>query len=231
VKNIFVLIYSLLLGVHLYAGYNDYQQLEMISKPTLLIWLIVFFALNTHKKKCGVFKILILLGLIFSLAGDVLLIFQKEQSGYFMTGLIAFVIAHVFYVWAFTKTYLNNHEIPLIKRQGWVMILILAYGILFFRAIKEHVGSFIGPVILYTAVITLMLLMAVNRYGRVGRISFWLVTLGAVLFVASDSILAWNKFVHPLPNSHFLIMATYGLAQLFIVLGAMRQVQQVHSHS
>ena len=156
--------------------------------------------------------------------------FQSVHDGYFIAGLISFLLAHLFYLWAFTITYLNNHEIALIKRQGWVLVLVIGYGILFFREIKEHVGSLIGPVMLYTAAITIMLLMAVNRFGRVGRASFWLVASGAALFVASDSILAWNKFVESLPGSHFLIMLTYGVAQLLIVLGAIKQVEDTREN-
>ena len=219
------MIYVVVLTVHLYAGYAGYTEIGMCSKPALLVSLIIFFLFDTHDKKGGKFRNLILLGLIFSLGGDVFLMFQHLHNGYFLTGLISFLIGHLFYLWAFTITYLNNHEIPLIKRQGWVMVIVLGYGIMFFREIKEHVGSLIGPVILYTAAITLMLLMAVNRYGRVKSASFWLITFGAALFVASDSLLAWNKFVHQLPNSHFLIMSTYGVAQLLIAMGAIKQVE------
>ncbi|NEN22917.1 lysoplasmalogenase [Cryomorpha ignava] len=229
-KRIFILIYAVILSVHLYAGSSGYTEIEMCSKPALLVSLILFFLFATKNKKVGKFRNLILLGLLFSLGGDVFLMFQYLHNGYFIAGLVSFLIGHVFYLWAFTITYLNNHEIPLIKRQGWVMVLVLGYGIMFFREIKEHVGSLIGPVILYTAALTLMLLMAVNRHGRVGRNSFWLIVVGAALFVASDSFLAWNKFVHQLPNNHVLIMATYGLAQLLIMLGAVRQVEQVHLH-
>lgn len=226
-KKIFILIYVVILSVHLYAGSREYTEIAFFTKPALLISLIVFFLIDTNRKGSAKFRNLILLGLIFSLGGDVFLMFQGIDSGYFIAGLVSFLMAHIFYVWAFTITYLNNHVVPLIKRQGWVMILILAYGILFFRAIKDDVGSLIVPIFLYTTVITLMLLMAVNRQGRVGLQSFWLIAIGAALFVASDSFLAWNKFVEPLPESHFLVMSTYGLAQLFIVMGAVNQIQQV----
>jgi uncharacterized membrane protein YhhN len=43
---------------------------------------------------------------------------------------------------------------------------------------------------------------------------------GALLFVMSDSLLAINKFVHPIPEAGFLIMSTYILAQYFIVQGS-----------
>ena len=105
------------------------------------------------------------------------------------------------------------------------MVLIFGYGYFFFRTIKGHLGKMTGPVIAYITVISLMLLMAVNRYNRVGKISFWLIAVGALLFVASDSLLAWNKFMHPLFGAHILIMGTYGIAQLCIMLGALRQVK------
>ena len=165
-----------------------------------------------------------MLGLIFSLGGDTLLMFQ-DQGGFFVYGLSSFLLAHIFYILAFFRTNRKNHEIPLIKRQGWVMVLIVAYGFLFFREIKDDLGSMIGPVMIYTMAITLMLLLAANRYKKVSDKSYWFVLGGALLFVASDSILAWNKFVHHLDWSHTLIMSTYGLAQLFIAQGAILQLE------
>lgn len=213
------------MGIHLYAGSTLNAQLAFYTKPLLLVSLILFLYFATKQAERNKFKNLILLGLVFSLSGDVFLLFQSEVETYFTAGLISFFIAHVFYIWAFSKTYLKNHNIPIIKRQGWVMILILAYGFLFYKAIENDLGKMVGPVIFYTVVITLMLLIAVNRFERVSSYSFWFIALGAALFVASDSILAWNKFKSPLPYSHIQIMGTYGLAQLFIVLGAIRQIQ------
>lgn len=224
-KRTFIIVFLAILGINLYAGSNAYPDLAFYTKPALVISLILFFILHTRKMQGGVFRTLIVLGLVFSLSGDVFLMFQNQASAYFTAGLVSFLIGHIFYIWAFSKTYLENHKIALIKRQGWVMVLIVGYGFVFFGAIKDYVGSFIGPVILYTMVITLMLLIAVNRFERVGRASFWLIAIGAALFVASDSILAWNKFKHAIDYSHFLIMSTYGVAQLLITLGAIKQVE------
>ncbi len=171
----------------------------------------------------SIFKKSIFLGMIMCWLGDILLIYQRVDGVYFILGLSAFLLGHIGYIVAFTRTGDEGHNIALIKRQGWVMVLVFAYGYFFFKRLEPHLGEMIFPVILYTIVICLMLLMAVNRYERVERKSFQLVVIGAILFVASDSILAWNKFVDPLVFSHTLIMSTYGLAQLFIASGAMIQ--------
>ena len=177
------------------------MRLYSILSLLLLISLIAIFLPYPLKKGFNQFSIFLLLGLIFSLGGDTLLMFQ-DQPGFFVFGLSSFLVAHIFYTLAFFRTNRKNHEIPLIKRQGWVMVLIVAYGILFFREIKEDLGSMIGPVMLYTMAITVMLLLAANRFKKVSDGSYWWVLSGALLFVASDSILAWNKFVDQIDMSH-----------------------------
>ena len=111
------------------------------------------------------------------------------------------------------------------------MLLVVAYGWFFFNAIKDFLGPMIGPVLVYTMVISLMLLIALNRFRKVSTASFLWITVGALFFVASDSLLAWNKFVRELDHSHLLIMLTYGLAQYGITRGAVRQLRDVSSKS
>jgi uncharacterized membrane protein YhhN len=41
-----------------------------------------------------------------------------------------------------------------------------------------------------------------------------------LLFFISDTTLAYNKFVAPLPNGRVIVMITYHLGQILIVLGA-----------
>jgi uncharacterized membrane protein YhhN len=46
--------------------------------------------------------------------------------------------------------------------------------------------------------------------------------IGALLFVASDSILAINKFHTPFESATFFVMLTYGLAQLLLIVGIVK---------
>lgn len=221
----FDIIFLLILGVHLYAGEQKIDLIANCSKPFIVGSLLIYLIVKGRQYLNSGFFRLIFFGLFLSLAGDIALMYQKIDSLYFTLGLSAFLVAHILYTIAFTKTYLENHEIALIKRHGWVLVLIAAYGYLFFRAIKDHLGEMIGPVMLYTVVISLMLLMAANRYKRVGAKSWRYIFFGALLFVTSDSLLAWNKFVEHFHYAHFLIMSTYGVAQYLIAMGALAQVR------
>lgn len=64
-----------------------------------------------------------------------------------------------------------------------------------------------------------MVVNAIFRYGRTNGESFWLVFGGSVLFMVSDSVLAFNKFHSPIPWSGVLIMTTYIAGQFLIVRG------------
>jgi uncharacterized membrane protein YhhN len=68
-----------------------------------------------------------------------------------------------------------------------------------------------------------MLCGAVNRYEKVSRLSYWIVLAGAILFVLSDSGIAFSKFIHPFSGTSLLIMSTYVAAQYLIVAGFIMQ--------
>jgi uncharacterized membrane protein YhhN len=63
----------------------------------------------------------------------------------------------------------------------------------------------------YAVIISTMLLL-----GLLQRSSLY--ALGAVLFVFSDFILAWNRFVEPVPYRNYLVLGTYYLAQWLLFI-------------
>ena len=109
------------------------------------------------------------------------------------------------------------------------MIGILAIGVGVFIKIKDNLGDMEIPVLSYIAAIMLMGVMALNRYNKVENDSFWFIILGAMLFIFSDSIIAFNKFNAYIPNARVYIMTAYILAQYFITRGAIRQVLSVNA--
>jgi uncharacterized membrane protein YhhN len=157
------------------------------------------------------------LALTFSLVGDVLLMFDHVSINYFLTGLISFLLAHVFYILVFLEK-----KNSLKKSISFITILIIyAFGL--FYVLKDGLGNMLIPVIIYILVILAMVIAASLRKENVPNISYNLVLIGALFFIISDSIIAVNKFYGKVPYEHLLIMSTYALAQYCIVMGVLKQ--------
>ena len=50
-----------------------------------------------------------------------------------------------------------------------------------------------------------------------------MVSLGAILFIFSDTLLAWNKFVKPIRRGRLALMIAYHLGQMALIAGAKGQ--------
>jgi uncharacterized membrane protein YhhN len=81
------------------------------------------------------------------------------------------------------------------------------------------------PVRIYATIISLMLFSALMTLFRTDWLSdpAYLVSIGAVLFISSDMLLAWNKFVQPVRRGRLLLMVTYHLGQITLIAGAVGQ--------
>jgi len=80
-------------------------------------------------------------------------------------------------------------------------------------------GTLKIPVSVYAVTISVMLAFAWRGYFSWNPSTRFFILFGAMAFVASDSLLAINKFYSPFENASFLIMATYLAAQYGIVSG------------
>jgi uncharacterized membrane protein YhhN len=90
--------------------------------------------------------------------------------------------------------------------------------------LSPHLGSMKIPVSVYGVVISFMLMLALHMIFSKNKRSAQLLIGGAVFFIVSDSLLAMNKFYSPFDAAGILIMLTYGLAQMLLVLGAVRYI-------
>lgn len=197
-----------------------------LTKPTMMILLIIWvwlFAevpqLLTGIESSSV--IWIIIGLIFCLGGDVFLMFPER---FFMPGLISFLLGHISYIVGFGMP---------ISKLGNEMAAILIAVVLLFLAGWVYVRLATGmqvsgkkrmriPVLFYTIVITVMVFSALMTLFNDDWYMFSsiLVSVGAILFLVSDIMNAWVRFVERIPNQRLWIMSTYHLAQLCIAVGA-----------
>ncbi|RAP73501.1 lysoplasmalogenase [Paenibacillus montanisoli] len=144
---------------------------------------------------------LLLLGLLFSMCGDGLM-------KWFVAGLTAFLIGHLFY----TASFLRRFRFSWLRAAALIPIALYAglMGQRLVHALQDSGQSeLIAPVLIYIAVISLMAWTAIMT-GNLYAI------IGSLLFLASDSILSWNMFVSDIPRSGIWIMTTYYTAQFFI---------------
>lgn len=212
----FTIIFFIIVLIELLTGSTEtLKKVHYIAKPAIIISLIFLF-INTSKSLSKPIKHLTLLALIFSLLGDVLLLFVDKSEHFFILGLVAFLTAHIMYVLLFLK-HRNKENSPF----GFI-VLLLIYAASLFYFLKNGLGEMLIPVVVYILVILTMVTTAYLRKNNVNIFSYGLVFFGALFFMISDSILAINKFYQPTPWSNVSIMVTYAIAQYLIVIGILK---------
>ncbi len=194
------------------------SKYRLVTKPLILLSLLVYFSINAkHLSKSSYY--LMLAALSLSLMGDIFLLFDNRSNQFFILGLVSFLLAHLTYGAIFLKR--RNKKLP-IYIYGVLMILI-AIGMALFFYLKDDLKALTYPVVIYVLGILFMAGTALIRIGKVPSSSFLWVFIGALFFVASDSILAINMFKFDVPWAHVWIMGTYATAQYLITEGILRQ--------
>lgn len=154
------------------------------------------------------YQLAVVTGLALSLAGDVFLMLPGDR---FVPGLASFLLAHLAYVAAFSS------GIPP-GANPFLLLPALAAAALLIRVLWRGLGRLRYPVLLYAAAIVLMVWQAWARGWELRSPGSALGAAGAALFMASDSLLALNRFRAPFAWAQAAIMATYVAAQALIAL-------------
>jgi uncharacterized membrane protein YhhN len=193
--SIWLIAFVILAATNWLAAWRGQTGVEYIVKPAALAALILFAVSG------GQVSLWLMAALTLCLLGDVYLMLP---GNYFVPGLVAFMLGHVAYVAGFPG--------GIMERLPWSLaaaVVTLPVTIPVLRSIKEA-GLKVG-VVAYMAVICLMAGSAIAS----GSMLAW---AAALLFVVSDSVLAWDMFVRKLPRAHFWVMITYHISQLGLVL-------------
>lgn len=193
------------------------ESLNCFLKPILIPLLGIAVACYKNFPS----KNILLSALLFSWIGDVVLLFADIDEIYFILGLVSFLISHIIYIVLFNKqNKIEGEENKNIFRIGSLVIAL--YLIAMLALLLPTLGDLKIPVIVYSSVISTMLLFAFNGFLAWGKSGNRHVFTGAIVFVASDTILAIDKFYSPVERSSFFIMLTYLVAQYLIIVGILR---------
>jgi uncharacterized membrane protein YhhN len=190
------------------AEYKGARRQVYVFKP-LTVVLVILIALQTKSAVTSpLYKQLVVAGLVCSLAGDVFLMLPRER---FVAGLVCFLAAHVCYIAAFTAGGGRTFSL-------WGAGVLALYGALMLRLLWPRLGRLKAPVTVYVATILLMAWQALNRWMMVGDGGSASALAGALLFFASDSALAWNRFRAEFKSAQGFVLGTYFAAQSLIAL-------------
>lgn len=204
-----------------YAVFRDWYRLRYLTKPLVLILLIVWFSRGGGWQGSGLY---FGIALVFSLFGDIFLLkgLLKSRPTFFLWGLVSFLIAQIAYVLGF------NQPRPLLSLP--TLAIVIAVGLVSFfnggrliESLKAKPGSKnrVLPVTIYMLAISLMLASALNTLLRDDWLppAALLSAFGAILFYLSDSILAHAEFSQPIRTAEMLVTVTYHLAQIGLIAG------------
>jgi uncharacterized membrane protein YhhN len=195
-----------------FAVARSQRALEYLCKPATLVALLLAAgaldpAADAHSRRAW-----FVAALACSLAGDVLLMLPQDL---FVAGLAAFLAAHVFYLAGFW-----THG-PAVSALMVAIVVVALVIVPLGRTILAAIGRGGLPrelriaVSVYMVVISAMLATALAT-GIV------LAGIGATLFAASDSMIAWNRFVRRFAWAPLAIMVTYHLGQAGLVASLVR---------
>ena len=187
--------------VHLGAILLSLPDVVEWTKPLLMPALAIGLIWAAPERRSPA-VLLGVIALLFSWVGDVTL-------RWFVVGLVFFLLAHIAYLVLFVTRLAE-------RRMQWWAAAYAVWLVVLLTILGASTGSLLIPVIAYGTVLCVMAAFA----SRCNRWVAW----GGALFVASDSILAINKFLPDagIPLADFLIMVTYIAAQTLIVWGLLR---------
>ena len=143
------------------------------------------------------------LAFLFSCTGDAM-----GAYGSFFGQMGYFAAAHIILIWAFAEELWKVRKT--LVGLAVTAALVFAFALVIPKVPEPWLQIGCG---VYAVLITAMFGLSLMQRSP-------LCAIGAALFLISDMILSWNKFVGPVTAEKWLIMVPYYLGQLLIWLGA-----------
>jgi len=185
----------------------------LLTKPLLMPVLAIYYVLN-----CFSVEYILVVALLFAFLGDFFLIWPQKKI-FFIGGLVFFLIMQLLYIVFITTKQVTPEMFSLPVMAAAIGFLIA--GLFIYLNLYKSLKEMKIPVLVYMLVIlTVGFLCFVNMIGNFNRCNL-LEFLGALFFIVSDTILAFDSFKKPVNMANLWIMSTYINAQLFLFAGFM----------
>lgn len=211
------------------VGYS-LRRLEQMLKPLAMI-MVILWTLTAASWKIDALLLLLLIAQGLGLMGDVFLLLQPR---WFLLGLGAFLMGHLFYIsifgWFFYRVIrLSDFEVQwiwgfLLSLGIWALILTSFYGFVAPKSPRLTMPLALWmPIQVYgwtLSILVLMTLLVIVTAPTIRR-SLMFLPIGSFLFYISDSMLAYDRFKRKIPKIRVWIMVTYHLAQFSLAYGSL----------
>lgn len=243
--NILLVLFFSIVGIELFSEAMHWKIWMFYSKPFILPLLALLFWIKSFQIPINI-RWLIMGSLVFAWIGDISLlltpqdIHDTEIAGvpkskyYFLLGLSAFLIRHLFIFPVFSKPVSGLSETLFKTKKIYFLPLLLYFilmNVIIAPAVYQNPDKSIAtiPVIIYSAVLVSMVAFALNRYNAVSAKSFNMVFFGALLFLFSDSLIGINFLAlkTPMPYAGFVIFFTYIVSEVLIIFGLLEEYKTV----
>ncbi len=199
------ILFLLVAIIDVYAVFTQNKSLEIIFKPLLMTTLAIVYLVSVKKPNFWLMS-----ALFFSFWGDVFLL---DKVNYFVFGLASFLIAHIMYIKMTSKYVQGWTYLKLLKSA--IPFVVLFVGLL--SLIYNNLGEMLLPVIVYGVAISIFGAFALLNYSEEKSTANTWLLLGAILFIASDSLIALNNFYTPKRLFDIAIIVLYIVSQYLIV--------------
>lgn len=225
-SKLFLILFAIAV-IGIFSGIALHEKwLDYIFKPLIMISLGGHFLMNAAKFESKI-KFFALWAILFSLFGDTFLMFASKGPNFFIFGLGSFLVAQIGYIFLFRRLNMVEGIKPYLATKPFWLLLYIVYGAVIYILLFPNLDAVLKiAVFVYMSALLGMSVMAFNRKGIQSQISFNLVFAGSLLFVVSDTLIALNKFLAPIPADRFWVMSTYMAAQFLIVTGILKQLDK-----
>ena len=207
------ILFLLVAIVDVFAVINQNKSLEIVFKPLLMTILVIVYLLSVKKANFWLVS-----ALFFSFWGDVFLL---DKTNYFVFGLASFLIAHIMYI-KMTSNFL--HKTSVVKKVTAAVPFIVLFTVLLY-VIYPNLNEMLMPVIVYGIAISCFGTLALLNYQQKKSTENTWLLLGAILFIASDSLIALNNFYKPEVIFDITIITLYIVSQYLIVKSVIMKIK------
>lgn len=214
IHGIVLIIFILFSLIHLACEAVRFKAGRYLTKPILLPALALYYVTSAVQP-----NVLLVAALTCSWLGDVFIMMPDPHNThrYFKPAVTAALLGHILYVAVFAVYLPRAAGVP---AWGWgILAVFIAAGAVGYRLIVPHTGRMVRLAAAYSIISILMAACTVLPLGSVATCGAVMVMAGAFVFMVSDALNAYNRFVGRVPFERVVTMCTYLAGQFLLVQG------------